>query len=174
MSSTDHLKNYIRDIENFPEQGILFRDITPLLESPKAFNEVLDNLEKQIKSSRCDIIVGIESRGFIFAVPVASRLHLPFVPIRKPGKLPFDKLSVAYELEYGSGELEIHKDAISDGQKVFLVDDILATGGTLGAAASLINSSGGALVGAGVVIELTELDGRNVAGIGDLYSILKY
>ena len=174
MSSTDHLKNYIRDIENFPEQGILFRDITPLLESPKAFNEVLDNLEKQIKSSRCDIIAGIESRGFIFAVPVASRLHIPFVPIRKPGKLPFNKLSVAYELEYGVGELEIHKDVISEGQKVFLVDDILATSGTLGAAASLINSSDGDLVASGVVIELTEWGVRNVAGIDDPHSMIKY
>ena len=170
----DHLKDYIRDIKDFPEQGILFRDITPLLGSPKAFNEVLDNLEGRIRSSQCEVIAGIESRGFIFAVPLASRLGLPFVPIRKPGKLPYDKLTVAYELEYGSGELEIHKDAINEGQKVFLVDDILATGGTLAAAASLIKASGGDLAGAGVVIELTDLDGRRVAGIDDLYAMMKY
>ena len=174
MSSTDNIKNYIRDIDNFPEHGVLFRDITPLLRAPKAFDEVLDNLEKQISASLCDIVAGIESRGFIFAAPIASRLRLPFVPIRKPGKLPSDKLSVAYELEYGSGQLEIHKDAIAKGQKVFLVDDILATGGTLAAAASLVKSSGGDLVGAGVVIELTELNGRNMAGIDDLYYMIKY
>ena len=170
----DHLRAYIRDIKDFPVEGILYRDITPLLGSPQAFNQVLDNLEERIRSSLCEAIVGIESRGFIFAVPLASRLGLPFVPIRKPGKLPYVTLAVSYELEYGSGELEIHTDGISEGQKVFLVDDILATGGTLAAAASLIKTSGGDLTGAGVVIELTELDGRRVAGIDDLYAVMKY
>ena len=174
MSSMDYLKKYIRDIEDFPEKGILFRDITPLLLSPEAFNEALSNLEDILVKSHCEVVAAIESRGFIFAAPLAYRLNMPLVPIRKPGKLPFDKFSVDYQLEYGSGTLEIHKDAILNGQKVFLLDDILATGGTLGAAASLIKLSGGQLVGAGVVIELAELNGRSVIGVNELYSLIKY
>ena len=168
------MKEHIRTIYDFPIKGIKYRDITTLLKNPKLFSSLIDQMTEPWKEKSIDAVLSIESRGFIMAGAIAYKLNAAFVPLRKPGKLPSDKLSVAYELEYGSGQLEIHKDAIAKGQKVFLVDDILATGGTLAAAASLVKSSGGDLVGAGVVIELTELNGRNMAGIDDLYSMIKY
>ena len=122
------IKNFIRAVPDFPKEGVLFRDITPLLSNPEAYEHALDLMCEMVKESKAEVIAAIESRGFIFACPIASKLKLPFVPIRKPGKLPSITRSVDYELEYGKGRLEIHEDSISKGAKVAIVDDLLATG----------------------------------------------
>ena len=155
------LKTYIRDVPDFPQAGILFRDITPLLQDAAAFAHALDLVTEQARSLAPDAIAGIESRGFLFGAPVASRLGLPFVPIRKPGKLPAAHMSVEYSLEYGNNQLDIHADALERGQRAVIIDDLLATGGTAKAAAKLVELIGGEVAGIVFLIELAALRGRD-------------
>ena len=150
----------IRDVPDFPKPGIMFKDITPVLEHPDAFQQVVDLLAEDAKSKGAEAIVGIESRGFIFGVPVALALGIPFVMARKLGKLPYDKISEEYALEYGTNTVEMHVDALKPGQKAYLVDDLLATGGTAGAAGRLVERLKGSVCGFGCLIELTFLNGR--------------
>ena len=155
-----NLKDYIRDVPDFPTPGILFRDITPLLKDTKAFRSTIDMFAERYSDSRIDAIVGIESRGFMFAAPLSYRLGVPFVPIRKMGKLPFDTITVTYSLEYGTDTVEVHMDGFSMGQRVLIVDDLLATGGTMAAAARLVEKTGGRVSSIAVLVELTDLEGR--------------
>ena len=168
------LKGLIRDIPDFPKEGILFKDITPLLADPAGLQQAIDALTAIAREQGAEAIAGIESRGFLFGVPVALALGLPFVPIRKPGKLPAETTRVEYELEYGSDALEIHTDAVSDGQKVLIVDDLLATGGTAAAAAELVKRVGAEPVGFGFVIELAFLNGRDQLGDVAVRALLTY
>ena len=154
------LKSYIRDIPDFPQAGVLFRDITPLLGDKDAFKGVIDAFAEQCQSQQADAIVGIESRGFIFGAPLAYHLGLPFVPVRKPGKLPAARKSIEYSLEYGSSRLDIHEDALHAGQRVVIVDDVLATGGTALATAKLVELIGGVVEAFLFLVELSFLDGR--------------
>ncbi len=154
------LKTYIRDVADFPSAGILYRDITPLLLEPAAVGFALDVMTNHVEARGVDAIVGIESRGFLFGMPVAARLGLPFVPVRKPGKLPAAVMSVEYALEYGQGQLDIHKDALAAGKRVIIVDDVLATGGTAVAACRLVEMLGARVDGALFLIELEALGGR--------------
>jgi adenine phosphoribosyltransferase len=150
----------IRVVPDFPEPGILFRDLTPLLASPRAFQEVIHRLASTFLGEKLDVIVAIEARGFIFGSALASRLNLGFVPVRKPGKLPYQTARTSYALEYGKAELEIHNDALEPGAKVLVVDDVLATGGTAEATARLVHELGARVVAYAFVIELTALGGR--------------
>ncbi len=154
------LQPFIRAIPDFPKPGILFRDINPLLRSPEAMGEVLDHLGRVCESVKPDLIVGIESRGFIVGMPLALRQGLGFIPVRKPGKLPGAVIGLDYALEYGSDRLEIQADACADGQRILVVDDLLATGGTAAATGRLVEQAGGTVVGYAVVIELVGLNGR--------------
>ncbi|MCH8061949.1 MAG: adenine phosphoribosyltransferase [Chloroflexi bacterium] len=154
------LSEYIRDIPDFPRPGILFKDITPLLAEPRAFHEAVDWLSELCAPLRVDTIVSIEARGFLFAAPLAYCTGKPLVPVRKKGKLPFDTYSVTYDLEYGTDTVEVHIDGISNGHRVLIVDDLLATGGTMAAAAKLVERTGGTIAGLAVVLELTDLGGR--------------
>ena len=168
------LKDFIRDVPDFPKPGILFKDITPLLKSPKALAKTIRGLAEPFLGKHIDAVVGIESRGFIFGVPLASVLQTGFIPIRKPGRLPAKTVEVSYGLEYGSDRVSIHEDSIQRGQKVVLVDDLLATGGTMGAAVKLIQQLGGDIVGIVVVIELTSLGGRSKLNGYPIHSLLQY
>lgn len=168
------LKALIRDVPGFPKPGILFRDITPLLGHPAGFTAVLDELEEAARKSRPGCIVGIESRGFIFGAPLADRLNLPFVPVRKPGKLPAARMSVEYSLEYGDSTLDIHQDAMPRGMRAFIVDDLLATGGTGLATAKLVELVGGVVAGFGFVIELEALGGRKTLSAYGVESLVRY
>ena len=168
------LKEYIRDIPDFPQPGILFRDITPLLKDPLAFRSVIDRLGERYAELPIDVVIGIEARGFLFAAPLALRMEKPLVPLRKEGKLPFETLSVTYALEYGDSAVEVHTDAIVPGQRVLIVDDLLATGGTLAASARLVEGAGGEVAGLAVVIELADLAGRKRLRGYDLFSIVQY
>lgn len=150
----------IRDIPDFPKPGILFKDITPVLENGAAFSEVVDDLAADAKGKGAEVIVGIESRGFIFGAPVAYSLGLPFVVARKLGKLPSERISEEYALEYGTNTVEMHTDSIKPGQKAYIVDDLLATGGTAAAASRLVERLGGEVCGFGCLIELEFLEGR--------------
>jgi adenine phosphoribosyltransferase len=150
----------IRDVPDFPKPGILFKDITPVLEDPSALRESISLIAEDARSKGAEVIVGIESRGFIFGVPVALELDIPFAMARKLGKLPFDKISEEYALEYGTNTVEMHVDAIKPGQKAYVVDDLLATGGTAAAAARLVERLDGSVCGFGCLIELTFLHGR--------------
>jgi adenine phosphoribosyltransferase len=152
----------IRDIPDFPKPGILFKDITPVLEHGPAFREVIRELAEDARSKGAETIVGIESRGFIFGAPMAYELGLPFVAARKLGKLPYDKISEEYALEYGTNTVEMHVDSVKKGQKAYIVDDLLATGGTAAAAARLVERLGAEVCGFGFLIELTFLPGREV------------
>ncbi|MFQ5503368.1 MAG: adenine phosphoribosyltransferase [Planctomycetota bacterium] len=168
------LNQFIRDIPDFPKPGIVFKDITPLLASPQALRYSITCLANAVSGHRIDVVAGIESRGFIFGVPVARELGVGFVPIRKPGKLPWKTSRVEYVLEYGTDSIEIHQDAVRSGDRVLIVDDLLATGGTMAASIELIESSGGMVVACAVVIELAFLGGRKKAGDKDLYSLISY
>jgi adenine phosphoribosyltransferase len=168
------LKDYIRDIPDFPKPGILFRDITPLLSEPRAFQAAIDALVEQYRDAPIDVIVAAEARGFIFAAPLALELGIAFVPIRKPGKLPFDTHSFHYELEYGVDTLEIHVDGVSPGQRVLIVDDLLATGGTVGACCKLLQQTGAEIVGCAFVIELAGLGGAEAIAPHESFSLLTY
>lgn len=162
-----YLKAHLRDVPDFPKPGILFKDITPLLADPRAFHMTLDLLAHPYIGEHIDAVVGVESRGFIFGGALAARLNASFVPVRKPGKLPAAADRVAYALEYGEAELEMHKGSIQPGARVLIVDDVLATGGTAAAAAALSRGQGGVVSGFAFVIELGFLDGRaRIAGGG--------
>jgi adenine phosphoribosyltransferase len=171
----DVLKARIRHVPDFPKAGILFYDITTLLREPDGFNAVVDNLSIPFENQGIDVVVGIESRGFIIGGAVAHRIGAGFSPIRKPGKLPAKTLSEAFNLEYGSDTLEIHDDAIAPGQRVLIVDDVLATGGTAAAAVSLVKRLGGAVHGLAFLIELAALNGRGrLNGQDRIFSVLTY
>ncbi|MEI6665109.1 MAG: adenine phosphoribosyltransferase [Chloroflexota bacterium] len=167
-------RSLIRDVPDFPQPGILFRDITPLLHDPTALRSVNDALAERSRALHADVVAGIEARGFIFGVPVAERLGLPFVPMRKPGKLPSEAESVSYSLEYGEATLEAHRDPSIAGQRVLVVDDLLATGGTAAAAAQLIEALGGTVAGFAFCIELGALDGRARLGGHEVISLLSF
>jgi len=156
------LKELIRDIPDFPKPGILFRDITPLLRDPGGFAKAIEGLAEKFcdEGDGFDLVVGVEARGFIFGAALALHLGKGFVPIRKAGKLPFGTLKAAYELEYGTAEIEIHEDAVTTGQRVLLVDDVLATGGTMACSCRLMEEFGAQVVGIGFLIELVALNGR--------------
>jgi adenine phosphoribosyltransferase len=168
------LKGYIRDIPDFPVPGILFRDITPLLRDPDAFGCTLDALEAYVASRDAGAVVAIESRGFLFGAPLAGRLRLPFVPVRKPGKLPFDRHSVDVTLEYGAGQLDIHTDAFPAGTRAVIIDDLLATGGTAIGAARLVEMLGGIVAGLGFVVELRALGGREALAAYDVGALVAF
>lgn len=155
------LASFIRPVPDFPQPGILFRDITPLLASPEALRWATGELARDARALGATAVLGIESRGFLFGVPVAQELGVPFVPVRKPGKLPAATMSVEYSLEYGSGRLDIHRDALAPGSRVYIVDDLLATGGTAAAAAELVGLLNSAVAGFGFVVELEDLAGRD-------------
>lgn len=168
------LKSYIRDVPDFPAPGILFRDITPLLGNPAAFDYTISMLVERYQGAGLDAVVPIESRGFLFGAPLAQKLQMPIVPVRKPGKLPAATHTTDYTLEYGSNTMEIHVDGLTSGQKVLILDDLLATGGTLAATARLVEMSGGIVSNIGVIIELTGLGGRRHLEGYDLYSLIQY
>lgn len=169
-----YVRDRIRAVPDFPKPGILFRDITPLLSDPRAFHMVIDALVEQFIGHEIDAIVAIDSRGFIFGAPLASRLNTSFVPARKPGKLPAETISVGYALEYGQGSLEMHKDALSAGDKVVVIDDLLATGGTAAAAGELVLSQGAEVLAYAFVIELDALGGRAKLGPAPVLSLLHF
>ncbi len=173
MESED-LKRYIRDIPDFPKPGILFRDITPLLAAPQAFRETVETLCRRYEGKKIDKVVAIESRGFVFASPVAYRLGAGLVPFRKPGKLPYRTISESYALEYGEATLEVHEDAVAPGERVLVLDDLLATGGTAAAAVALVKRLGGEVVEVCFVIELKVLRGREKLGGIPIFSLLSY
>jgi adenine phosphoribosyltransferase len=168
------IKAYIRNVPDFPREGILFRDITPLLQHAGAFSHVLDLLEERARACTPAAIVGIESRGFLFGGPLADRMGLPFVPVRKPGKLPAARMSIEYTLEYGDSQLDIHQDALQPGERAYVVDDLLATGGTARAAAKLIELIGGVVCGMGFVVELEDLGGMRLIEEYETFSIVRF
>ena len=168
------LKSYIRDIPDFPEPGILFRDLTPLLQDSDALKYTIDHLADRFKGAQLDVVVAVESRGFLFGAPLAYQLGKPLVPVRKSGKLPAQTYKAEYTLEYGRSVMEIHVDGVRAGQRVLLLDDLLATGGTLGAAARLVEMAGGVVGTIGVIVELTQLDGRRLLENYDIYSMIQY
>jgi adenine phosphoribosyltransferase len=168
------LKQFIRDVPDFPEPGIIFRDITPLLQNADAFQDAVDQLAAAFLGNDVDVVAGIESRGFVFAAPLAYKLGLPLVPIRKPGKLPAARMSVEYSLEYGQGQLDIHQDAVRPGQRVLVVDDLLATGGTAIAAIELIEMLGAQVQGLAFLVELDGLAGRERLRDRRIVSIVRY
>ena len=160
MTIEEEIKLSIRDVANFPKDGIIFKDITPIMMNPTLSNKVVDHLVELYKDKEIDLIAGIESRGFLFGYPLAMRLGIPFVLIRKKGKLPYDKISHDYSLEYGTASIEMHTDAISKGQRVLVHDDLLATGGSAEAAAILIQQSGGEIAGFNFLVGLNFLNGK--------------
>ncbi len=174
ITSQQELKSLIRDVPDFPKKGIIFKDITPILKHPEALQFAIDEMADFLKDFRPDQIVGIESRGFIFSPILAYKLKAGFVPVRKPGKLPAETLRMAYQLEYGENELEIHRDAILPGMKVAVVDDLLATGGTAQAAIRLVENLGGEVVAVAFLVELGFLKGRDKLSGYNVFSILKY
>ena len=168
------LNDFIRDVPDFPIEGILFKDITPLLQNSAAFSMSLDSLIVAVSDIEFDLIAAPESRGFIFGVPMADRLQVPFAPIRKPGKLPYDTTSFEYELEYGTDTVEMHVDAAREGDRVLIVDDLLATGGTVDACCKLIQNTGAVVAGCLFLIELEFLNGRSLLGDVPVQSIIQY
>lgn len=168
------LKKYIRDIPDFPSPGILFRDITPLLKDPKAFSYAVDLMSENVIDNKPTALVAIESRGFLFATPLSIKLGLPFVPVRKPGKLPYDSVTVEYSLEYGSGKLEMHSDALNSSDRVVIIDDLLATGGTAKGAAMLCEKVGAKVISAQFAIELSFLNGRKTLERYNVGALLTY
>jgi adenine phosphoribosyltransferase len=176
MPAPNHLKltDYIRDIPDFPKPGILFRDITPLLSAPAAFRKAVSALAEPFRHDQVDVVAAAEARGFIFAAPLALQLHAGLVPIRKPRKLPHKTLAYSYDLEYGTDTLEIHADAIPPGARVLVVDDLLATGGTVEACCRLVEKAGGTVVGCAFVIELAQLGGRKRIARYKTVSLITY
>ena len=168
------LKQFIRDIPDFPQPGILFRDITPLLQDPQAFRFVVDRFSDEYRDAGIDAIVAIESRGFLFGAPLARNLGISFVPVRKAGKLPAKHISVEYSLEYGKSQLDIHEDALKRGQKALIVDDLLATGGTANAAAKLVELLGAKVQAMAFVVELEFLKGRDRLRDYEVLSLVTY
>jgi adenine phosphoribosyltransferase len=170
----EDLKKYIRDIPDFPKEGIIFHDITPLLQNAKAFESAVNEMAKILEGQEIDYLVGIEARGFIFASALALKLGTGLVIVRKPGKLPYVTINASYDLEYGTDSLEVHRDAIHEGSKVVLIDDLLATGGTAAAAGDLIEQLGGEVLGHCFLVELTELQGYKKVEPHYVWSVLKY
>lgn len=168
------LEDYVRSIPDFPEPGIIFRDVTSILQDADGLQLAIDGLLKQLDGLDFDLVVGPESRGFIFGVPVAYALHKAFVPVRKKGKLPCETVSMEYELEYGSAVIEMHKDAIKPGQRVVIVDDLIATGGTIEAIVKLVEELGGQVVKVSFVMELAGLNGRDRLAGYPVESIIAY
>lgn len=168
------VEEYVRSIPDFPEPGIIFRDVTSVLQDPDGLQLAIDEMQKLVEGVDCDVICGTESRGFIFGMPIAYNLHKAFVPIRKKGKLPLETISAGYELEYGTAEVEIHKDAIRPGQKVVLVDDLIATGGTIEACAKMIEELGGEVTRIVFLMELAGLKGREKLKKYDVKSVICY
>lgn len=169
-----NLDQYIRDIPDFPKPGILFKDITPLLSEPRAFQHAVDRLRELAQGLSVDAIAAAEARGFLFAAPLALAMQKPMVPLRKPGKLPYKTYAFAYELEYGNAELQVHIDGVNPGARVLLIDDLLATGGTMQAGCKLIEKAGGVVVGCGFVVELAFLKGRDVLKPHPVFSLVTY
>ena len=169
-----NLKDYVASIPDFPQEGILFRDITPLMEDGEAFHYACEELIDYAKKVGAQVVAGPESRGFIFGCPVAHEMKIGFVPVRKPNKLPRKTISYKYDLEYGSNELHMHADAIKPGQKVLIIDDLLATGGTVEATAKMIEELGGEVVGCAFLIELEGLGGREKLNKYDVFTLMKY
>jgi adenine phosphoribosyltransferase len=174
ITSNEDLKRYIRDIPDFPQPGIIFKDITPLLQDPDATRYVIDTFTQTFRDSDLKAIVSVESRGFLFGAPLAYKLGLPLIPVRKPGKLPAEVMSMEYSLEYGTGQLDIHKDALSHGDRVVIIDDLLATGGTALAAAKLVELIGGRVHGFAFLVELGFLDGRQKLEGYDVMALVRY
>lgn len=168
------LKEKVRVIEDFPKKGISFKDVTTLLQDGEALKCAIDGIVEHLKDKNIDVVVGPEARGFLFGVPVAYALGAGFVPVRKKGKLPYDTISVKYDLEYGSDELEIHSDSIKPGQKVAIIDDLLATGGTISSVAKLVEQIGGEVASIEFVIELTELKGKDKLKKYEVNSLMQY
>jgi adenine phosphoribosyltransferase len=168
------LKNYIRNIADFPKPGILFRDITPLLAAPEALRESVRQFADHYRNAEIDVIVAAEARGFIFASPLSLELNAAFVPIRKPGKLPFKTYSFEYDLEYGHDALEVHVDGIAAGQNVLIIDDLLATGGTIEACCKLVEKNGANVAGCAFLIELLGLGGREKIEPREIFSLIEY
>lgn len=168
------LKDYVVSIPDFPEPGIIFRDITSILQDAEGLHMAIDQLQSALEGLEFDVIAGTESRGFIFGMPLAYNLGKPFVPVRKKGKLPRETIEETYDLEYGTATIEIHKDAVKPGQKVVLVDDLIATGGTIKAAANLIERLGGEVVKMVFVMELAGLEGRKLLEGYDVFSAITY
>lgn len=170
----NELKTHIVEVPDFPKPGISFKDITPVLKSPAAYRYVIDRMYDEYKDSGVDLVLGVESRGFLFGAPLAVKLGRGFIPVRKPGKLPRERISASYALEYGVDALEVHRDAVRDGQKVVLVDDVLATGGTIAACAQLVRKLGGEVVGVCFLMELTFLMGRQKLEGEKVFSVVQY
>lgn len=170
----EELKKKIREIPDFPKEGILFYDVTTLLKDREGFRKVIDLFAERYSGQRIDKVLGIESRGFILGPPLAYHLNAGFVPIRKKGKLPAETLSVSYDLEYGTDSLEVHRDAVSSGERVIIVDDLIATGGTAAAAAEMVRGMQGEIIEVAFMVELEFLAGRNKLNGLNIYSLLKY
>ncbi len=169
-----NIKDLVRDVRDYPKPGIVFKDITPILSDIDALRTSIKEMAAPFTNLGIDIVVGIESRGFIFGAPIADLLNAGFVPVRKPGKLPWKTKSVSYELEYGTDALEIHEDAITEGQNVLIVDDLLATGGTAEATCKLVSKLGGNIKGLSVLIELKDLNGRKRLNQYNVHSLVQY
>jgi adenine phosphoribosyltransferase len=170
----EHLRRLIREVPDFPKAGINFYDITTLLLDPTGLRNTIDALVSEVPPGRIDTVIGVESRGFIFATPIAYQLNAGFVPVRKPKKLPAEKVSISYDLEYGQDTLEMHKDAVGAGHRVLIVDDLLATGGTAKAVVDLVESVGGEVAGLLFVVELDFLNGRQKFDGYDIRSLIRY
>ncbi len=170
----EYVQSKIRAIVDFPKKGIIFRDITTAVKDPQAMRYMIDYLTERYKDERIDYVAGIESRGFIFGAALAYKLGAGFIVIRKPGKLPAETISQEYELEYGTDKIEMHADAVEPGKKVLIIDDLLATGGTVDAAAKLLKKAGANVVGAAFIIELTDLKGREKLKDIDVFSMVQF
>lgn len=168
------IEEYVRSIDNFPKEGIIFRDVTSVLQDADGLRLAIDSMQDKIKDIDFDMVLGPESRGFIFGVPIAYNMHKAFIPVRKKGKLPLETVSMEYELEYGTAEIEIHKDAIKPGQKVVIIDDLIATGGTIEAIIKLVEQLGGEVVGICFLMELAGLKGRERLGSYRVESVIQY
>ncbi|HET8911827.1 MAG TPA: adenine phosphoribosyltransferase [Ktedonobacteraceae bacterium] len=173
-SESIRLEDWVRDVPDFPQQGVLFKDITPLLQDAAAFRAAMDRLAAHYAGSGIQTVVGVESRGFIFGAPLAYLLNCGFVPVRKFGKLPAETVNVEYALEYGTNVVEVHTDAIKPGERVLIVDDLLATGGTVSAAIELVDKLGGHIAGIAFLVELTYLKGRQKLQDHDVFALMKY
>ncbi|MEK7275698.1 MAG: adenine phosphoribosyltransferase [Candidatus Desantisbacteria bacterium] len=169
-----NLKDCIRDVPDFPKEGIIFKDITPLWRDGKAFAASIDEIAAKYVNEQIDLVVGIDARGFIVGAPVAYKLGVGFIPVRKPGKLPYKTTSISYSLEYGTDTVEIHEDAISPGQRILIVDDLLATGGTTTAVAGLVEKLGGVIVGIEFLVNLTFLNGKDKLKGYNISSLIEY
>lgn len=168
------MEDYVRSIPDFPEEGIIFRDVTSVLQDPDGLHLAIEKMEEFVKDVNFDAVVGLESRGFIFGMPIAYNLHKPFIPVRKKGKLPCETVEVSYDLEYGSATIEMHKDAIKPGDKVVIVDDLIATGGTVEASIKLVEQLGGEVVKIIFLMELAGLNGREKLSGYDVESVIIY